>query len=383
MLTPAERVLAAFEKRKTDRIAIYHSGASSNVASALLGREACTGGGMNQWRESCALWEGPDAHAAFVEKTRQDAYDLADVMKMDLVRIGYWRMGTKPTKRIDEYTFLYGDPDGDYAVYQMNPVTELYQVIDQRQSDAPQTIDDLEGVTLKAEEALETYRPTKQDFRAELDAIDYFGPDRPVPTSGYGLAVSNREALWLEAIAVRPDLVERMLETQCVRACRTIEAHKDLPMRYVMGGGDFCGKHGPNYSPAFFHKAMLPRLQRMSATAHKYGKFTAFATDGNVWSVGDDLFGASGTDAFHEVDRLAGMDHWELRRKYPNLTCFGNVSTITLHRGTKDEVIAQARDNAEAALELGGILCGVSNQIPPGAPIENVVAMIETLEAYH
>ncbi len=75
-LTPAERILAAFEKRKTDRIAIYHSGFSSRVGSALLGRECYSGGGINQWREAKALWEGPDAHAEFVAKTSQDARDL-------------------------------------------------------------------------------------------------------------------------------------------------------------------------------------------------------------------------------------------------------------------------------------------------------------------
>ena len=69
--------------------------------------------------------------------------------------------------------------------------------------------------------------------------------------------------------------------------------------------------------------------------------------------------------------------------RYPNLTCFGNISTITLHRGTRDDVIAECRDNAEAALELGGVFAGVSNQVVPLAPIENVVTMIETLAEYH
>jgi uroporphyrinogen-III decarboxylase len=189
--------------------------------------------------------------------------------------------------------------------------------------------------------------------------------------------------LWIEAVAARPDIVERYLECQCITACRYIEAMKDLPLIYCMGGGDFCGKNGPNYSPKFFHENMLPRLRRMSATAHRYGKFTTFASDGNLWPVADDMFGASGTDAFHEIDRLAGMDHWKLRERYPNLTCFGNISTITLHLGSREDVIAEARDNAEAALELGGIICGVSNQVPPLVPIENVIAMIETLEEYH
>ena len=382
-LTPAERVLAAMEKRKTDRIAIFHSGFSSDVGGKLLGRECYSGGGINQWREACALWEGPDAHAAFVEKTAQDSYDLNKVSHTDLIRPGYWRMSLKPTQRIDEYTFLYGDPDGDYTVYQLSPVTELYQIIDKRQANMPANADDLEAEVIAAEERIANYFPTEEDFSDVLKMVELYGPDFAVPSSGVWLQVPVRDPLWIEAVAARPDLVARILETHCIASIRKIEAQKNLPMRILMGGGDFCGNNGPNYSPRFFHEEMLPRLQRITEVARKYNKFTVFATDGDTWPVGDDLWGASGITAAHEIDRLAGMDLWEMRRRYPNLTCFGNISTITLHRGTKEEVIAQARDNAEAALELGGILPGVSNQIPPGTPMENVIAMIETLEEYH
>lgn len=381
--TPAERVLAAFEDRRTNRIAIYHAGFSSCVGSALLGRTAYCGGGINQWRESTALWHGPDAHAEFVRRTMQDTYDLAGVAHTDMHRISYWRMAAKPTKKIDDLTFLYGDPDGDYVVRRLHPETELYQAVEKRDAMTAHTVDGLEQQVLAAEKALETYRPTAADFQDQMDALEHFGSDCAIPTRGYSISVPYRDQLWIEAVAARPDLVERWLECQCIRGCRAIQAQKDLPLRYVMGGGDFCGNHGPNYSPRFFHEQMLPRLKRMSDTAHKYGKFTIFTSDGNTWPVADDLWGASGTDAACEVDRLAGMDHWKMRKAYPNLTCFGNISTITLYRGAKEEVIAEARDNAEAALELGGVLPGVSNQVLPGTPIENVIAMIETLEEYH
>ena len=96
-----------------------------------------------------------------------------------------------------------------------------------------------------------------------------------------------------------------------------------------------------------------------------------------------ELFGATGTDAYFEIDRLAGMDLRKLRERFPRLTLLGNISVITLHRGTREEVIAQSRDCAETALELGGIIVGASNLIVPGTPPENVIAMVETLEEYH
>jgi signal transduction histidine kinase len=62
---------------------------------------------------------------------------------------------------------------------------------------------------------------------------------------------------------------------------------------------------------------------------------------------------------------------------------FGNISVITLHRGTREEVISQCRDCAETALDLGSIIVGGSNLIMPGTPPENIIAMVETLEKYH
>jgi uroporphyrinogen decarboxylase len=236
-------------------------------------------------------------------------------------------------------------------------------------------------VVKAAEKNQEKYCPTRDSYREQLDAFEYFGPDYAIPAPGYGLCIP-RDPLWLEATLLRPDLVERHLDCQCVNACRQIEALKDLPLPYILGGGDFCGNNGPLYSPRIFHDMMLPRLQKMSATAHRCGKYVGFASDGNLWPIADDLFGASGTDAFYEIDHDAGMDLRKLRTRFPNLTCFGNISSATLHHGTRDQVIAETRENAEIALEFGGCLCGVSNQVVAPTPMENVLAMLETLETY-
>ena len=63
-MLPKERVRAAFEHRSTDKVPVHHVGFSSEVATAIIGREAYVGGGIQQWREATAHWNGPDAHAA-------------------------------------------------------------------------------------------------------------------------------------------------------------------------------------------------------------------------------------------------------------------------------------------------------------------------------
>ena len=121
-MTPRERVLAAFRFEKTDKVPVHHVGFSSDVASALIGREAYVGGGIQQWREATAHWNGPDAHAEFVERSYRDAIDVALASGNDIIRPSYWRYDRKPTKKIDDYTFLYEyGPEEDWRSSSTTP----------------------------------------------------------------------------------------------------------------------------------------------------------------------------------------------------------------------------------------------------------------------
>jgi len=59
----------------------------------------------------------------------------------------------------------------------------------------------------------------------------------------------------------------------------------------------------------------------------------------------------------------------------------GGVNSATLHRGTREQVVAETREACQAARELGGCVVGCSNQIVAGTPMGNFWAMMETLEA--
>jgi uroporphyrinogen-III decarboxylase len=151
-------------------------------------------------------------------------------------------------------------------------------------------------------------------------------------------------------------------------------------VEYVVGGHDMASDAGPFYSPRVFHELLLPRLERMTAACHRCGLRYLFASDGNLWPVAEDLFGASGLDGYLEIDRTAGMDLGRLRERFPHLVLLGNISSRTLHMGSPEEVAAEARSCLEEARRSGGIIVGLSNYAQPGTPARNLEALIETLD---
>jgi uroporphyrinogen-III decarboxylase len=106
-----------------------------------------------------------------------------------------------------------------------------------------------------------------------------------------------------------------------------------------------------------------------------------YSGDGNFWPVADSFFRHCRLDGYYETDRSAGMELRPLREKYPKATFVGNIRVQVLHRGTREDVIRETMDCLEAAHDLGGIIVGASNMIMPGTPPENILAMLETIEA--
>jgi len=379
-MSPRERVLATFERKLTDKIPIHNIGFSSHVASMILGRKAYVGGGSQQWHEAKALWEGEEAHQKFLERSAKDAFDLSIELEHDILRLEYWRMSEKPTKKLDYYTFLYGDPDKNWRLMRFDPNTELYQVVDQYPPKVEDTFDGIEKSISAQERYLDNYHPGSEGSPHTKSQMEKYGWNWVIRVGGGGLGIPYSSQAWFEAIVARPDLIARYLDVQAEMAVRSIEGFANTGIKMLFGGGDFASNQGPFYSPESFHELMLPRLKRITDACHKYGIYYLFASDGNLWSVADDLFGNSGVDGFYEIDGRAGMSLSKLRERFPHLTLIGNISSITLHTGQKEEVIWETINCLEEAKKSGGIIVGVSNSIVPGTPEENIWAMVETLK---
>lgn len=377
--------MAAFRGEPADRVPIYHTGCSSRAASHILGREAFVGGGIQRWRESVALWNGPAAHREFLQRSLQDARDLTAATGQDLFRWAYWRLQEEPTERIDEHTFLYGDRGGFWRVRRYDPPGEVYEIVEEHApaKEPLETMDHLERHVRKLQDRPIDPQAAVDAGAAARDMLEKFGGQYLLRFGGGELCITYGEAIWLEAIAARPDLVGDYLDRQVEERLPVLRALAAAGVKAVFGGGDLASSTGPFYSPADFRALMLPRLRRLTAACRELGMYYLFGTDGHLWPIAPDLFGASGVDGYYEPDRRAGMDLSRLRDSYPNLTVVGgNISSITQARGTVREVIDETRDCLETARARGRIIVGVSNAIVPETPPANIDAMLETIEKH-
>lgn len=381
MMLPRQRVEAAFRHQPTDKVPVYHLGFSSEVASALLGREAYVGGGIQQWREAAAWWQGEDAHQEFVERSLQDAIDVALYCEHDIVRATYWRYKPRPTRRIDDYTFMYEyGPQENWRVLRFDPPSEqcnIYSYIPQ----SALSFGDLEKQLDRQEAALADYQPTEEDFANEFEARRRLSNQYVIRLSAAHLGI-GLEPIWLEATILRPDLVERKLEIQAETCERNIRFLAENGFHFIFGGDDFASNDGPMYSPRTFRELLLPRLKRVAGVCHECGSFFSFDSDGNLWPVANDLFGCSGIDSYHEVDRRAGMDLRKLRERFPRLTLIGNINSTDVATLSREEIVAQTLDCVEFAKTTTGVIVGASNYFVPHTPMENVMAVLETIHRY-
>lgn len=144
---------------------------------------------------------------------------------------------------------------------------------------------------------------------------------------------------------------------------------------------DMAYNDNPMFSPSSFEKVFLPGYRRMVKQYKEAGaKYVLLHSDGNIMPLLDMLVDA-GIDGLNPLERRAGMNVTEIRKRYPHLILTGGMcNTRTLPFGTPDEIEREAKELIDMGRN-GGVVIG-THSISPEVPIDSFAVYHNTCLTY-
>ncbi len=367
-MLPKERMLAAFHHEEPDRVPIGELASDFEMTERVLGHSTLY---RSKWKEYVAEWEGRRDEIAW--SYGHDIAELALKLGWDFVVVNTVP-GSKPP-RPPEMLGPYTWRDESGKVWQYDPDTGGHAMLIQ----APDlTIEELvipEQPEVDPTE-LEAIVQTVQDVGAT-----HFVVGR-LPESTFAWRQTIGMEAYLTRMIEEPVFVARAEELYGRRAVALAEAMCRSGVDAIVECSDYCGNGGPMMGPRLFRQFIKPWLARLAEVAHRHGKLFLKHTDGNTWSILDDMLEV-GIDGWQGIQPSIGMDMRELKQRYGGRLClFGGVNNETLIAGTPAEVVAEVKYAFQHAAPGGGYVLTSGNTLQPGTRYENYMAMLQAGKEY-
>jgi len=180
-----------------------------------------------------------------------------------------------------------------------------------------------------------------------------------------------------------PKLVHELVEVCQSHDIPVMQRMVAAGMDVVVFGDDYADKNATLMSPKHFKEFILPGLKRAVDAAHEAGAYVVKHTDGNIMGVLDMIVG-TGIDALNPLEPQAGMDIGLVKEKYGDrIALIGNIDCgYLLSQAPAEEVRRVTRRTIQIAGPGGGYMLSSSNSIHSSVKPENLMAMVETLREY-
>ncbi len=200
--------------------------------------------------------------------------------------------------------------------------------------------------------------------------------------------IRDAEEFWMSYL-LRKNHIQDIFHYQYEIQMKNLEMyHQALGDRIdvmIMSKTDFGAQSGSIISPETYRELFKPLHKKMNDWVHQHTSWkTFFHTCGDVTALLEDFIEA-GLDILNPVQISAGgMDPSFLKDSYGDRLVFwgGGVSTQkTLSFGTPEEVEAEVTRNLEIFGRQGGFIFATDQNIQPTMPLENIMAMLNVLEA--
>jgi len=370
-MTGLERIRCVVNLEEPDVVPFFEQGVSPTLLKSLFGEHLktydCGDGQYEMYRDYVRY-----GREYVVRRMAEADVKLCERMKFDLLRVRTVPVWDEKPRQVNKYTFRVGENWSQYYI-KYCPESGMFS-----RFETPEDRLGMKAVELIVE-SLEKPDPDRIEEMYDAYRIVYDEIGDTVALCGYGGIGIPVHPVWLKAVYIRPELVERYLDYQLMYSMEHVRISARLGASLILGGGDLADNHGPIYPPKIYRSFVLPRLRKLMEFCHSYGLRYIYRTDGNVWSLFDMWFKEAGVDGYGEIDAGAGMKLSEIKEKYPEVIVWGNVNCgETLVSGNLEDVVREVTDNIYGAAPFCGYIFGSSNTLHMGVKPENVRVMIET-----
>ena len=196
------------------------------------------------------------------------------------------------------------------------------------------------------------------------------------------LAVGVTEALYrfYDDRAFLERLMHILLRHQ-ERVMRAVCDRFSDDLAFVIINDDIAHHGGLFIQPDMFMETFPQRMERLVTPVKERGKLVALHSDGRLDQIVPVLH-SIGFDAIHPVEPKSN-DIFALKQQWQGKLAFiGNMPTMLLAYGAKEEIEEQVRMYCQRLAPGGGWVLGSSTSIIEGIPPESFVTMIQAVHRY-
>ncbi|MFA5205530.1 MAG: uroporphyrinogen decarboxylase family protein [Lentisphaeria bacterium] len=182
------------------------------------------------------------------------------------------------------------------------------------------------------------------------------------------------------AIYDYPDMVEDMIENQCVLIENFLDAVlPHVQFDYAAGWEDICFKNGPLVSVSFFREKVVPRYKRINAKLKKHGiDIWWIDCDGDVRPILPSFL-ESGINCLFPFEVMCCCHPGELLKQYgKDLRIMGGFDKIQMAKGPA--AIKAYMESLAPWVERGGYIPFCDHRCPPDVSWENYVYYLDLKE---
>jgi len=177
-----------------------------------------------------------------------------------------------------------------------------------------------------------------------------------------------------------PELYHRICEDLLQWHLRIVrELRRYVKLEYICISEDMSYNHGSLISKEHYDEFLMPYYRRLFAELKKDGTRIILDSDGDVTDM-IPWFLEAGFDGVAPLERRAGVDLVELRRRYPDFLFIGAFDKMALLDGK--EAIEREFERLLPVIESGKYIVSVDHQAPPGVTLENYKYYLELYRKY-